>query len=282
MLWIIATLIAAVAQTARNAMQSSLTATLGTLGATQVRFVYGLAVRARVSRAGRRARARVACLRRPLTFLGFTAAAPSRRSCGTALLLAAMQARSFSVATAFSKTEAVQVAVFGVVDSRRASDVDARGGRSSIATVGVVIAAVKPGDERGMRRVCGLPYSASRPAASSRSRRSVFAAGFSRSPDDAYFLRATTTLVVVARHPGAVARRVDGDLRAREALLDSVTRVAPVAVRGLHGRVRVAVLVPGLLADARPRTCARWGSSKCCSRRSWRSACSVNARRRAS
>ena len=36
------TLVAAGAQTARNAMQSSLTATLGTLGATQVRFVYGL------------------------------------------------------------------------------------------------------------------------------------------------------------------------------------------------------------------------------------------------
>ena len=42
MLWIFTTLVAAGAQTARNAMQSSLTATLGTLGATQVRFVYGL------------------------------------------------------------------------------------------------------------------------------------------------------------------------------------------------------------------------------------------------
>ena len=42
MLWIFATLLAAGAQTARNAMQSSLTATLGTLGATQVRFLYGL------------------------------------------------------------------------------------------------------------------------------------------------------------------------------------------------------------------------------------------------
>ena len=41
MLWVFATLVAAGAQTARNAMQSSLTKTLGTLGATQVRFLYG-------------------------------------------------------------------------------------------------------------------------------------------------------------------------------------------------------------------------------------------------
>jgi hypothetical protein len=41
-MWIAATLVAALAQTARNATQSSLTTSLGTLGATQVRFVYGL------------------------------------------------------------------------------------------------------------------------------------------------------------------------------------------------------------------------------------------------
>ena len=40
-LWMIATLIAAAAQTARNAMQQSLTATIGTIGATLVRFLYG-------------------------------------------------------------------------------------------------------------------------------------------------------------------------------------------------------------------------------------------------
>ena len=41
LLWIPATLIASVAQTARNALQRSLTETLGTVGATQVRFLYG-------------------------------------------------------------------------------------------------------------------------------------------------------------------------------------------------------------------------------------------------
>src|SRR3546814_5091701 len=39
--WIPATLVAAAAQAGRNAVQRSLTATLGTLGATQVRFLFG-------------------------------------------------------------------------------------------------------------------------------------------------------------------------------------------------------------------------------------------------
>ena len=41
MLWAVFTLIAAAAQTARNAMQRELTATLATAGATHVRFLFG-------------------------------------------------------------------------------------------------------------------------------------------------------------------------------------------------------------------------------------------------
>src|SRR6476661_6107994 len=41
MLWAVFTLIAAAAQTARNAMQRELTAILGTVGATHVRFLFG-------------------------------------------------------------------------------------------------------------------------------------------------------------------------------------------------------------------------------------------------
>ena len=40
-LWVVFTLIAAAAQTVRNAMQRELTATLGTVGATHVRFLFG-------------------------------------------------------------------------------------------------------------------------------------------------------------------------------------------------------------------------------------------------
>src|SRR5207249_242070 len=40
-LWAVFTLIAATSQTARNAMQRQLTASLGTIGATHVRFLFG-------------------------------------------------------------------------------------------------------------------------------------------------------------------------------------------------------------------------------------------------
>ena len=40
-LWILTTLIAAAAQTVRNTVQRNLTGPLGTVGATQVRFLYG-------------------------------------------------------------------------------------------------------------------------------------------------------------------------------------------------------------------------------------------------
>ncbi|HEY5963819.1 MAG TPA: EamA/RhaT family transporter, partial [Xanthobacteraceae bacterium] len=41
LLWIPFTLLAAAGQTARNAMQRELTAALGTVGATHVRFLFG-------------------------------------------------------------------------------------------------------------------------------------------------------------------------------------------------------------------------------------------------
>ena len=40
-LWVVFTLIAAAAQTVRNATQRGLTTTLGTVGATHVRFLFG-------------------------------------------------------------------------------------------------------------------------------------------------------------------------------------------------------------------------------------------------
>ena len=88
MLWILATLVAAVGQTARNAMQSSLTASLGTLGATQVRFIYGfpfalgfLALVAAV--------ARVSVPGPTAAFIVYTSAGALAQIFATALLLAA-------------------------------------------------------------------------------------------------------------------------------------------------------------------------------------------------
>jgi drug/metabolite transporter (DMT)-like permease len=191
LLWILATLVAAGAQTARNAMQSSLMASLGTLGATQVRFLYGLpfaavflGVAAAVAGVGVPAPTR--------SFVAFTAGGAVAQIAGTALLLAAMRARSFSVATTFNKTEALQVAIFGVV--LLGEHLTLAGTTAIIvATAGVVLIAAKPGaglGSSGMRPVVyGLTSGACFAIASVGFRGGIVELG-----DGAYYLRAATTL----------------------------------------------------------------------------------------
>jgi len=192
MLWVLSTLIAAAGQTARNAMQSSLTATLGTLGATQVRFVYGfpfallfLALVAGI--AGTAVPAPTAA------FVGFTAVGAIAQIAGTALLLAAMRARAFSVAIALTKTEALQVAVFGLVflgDALTAVRVVA----IVIATGGVLLVAAKPGERWNAQdlepALFGVASGGLFALAAVGFRGGILALG-----DGPYFLRATTTLV---------------------------------------------------------------------------------------
>jgi len=112
-LWIPVTLWAAFAQTVRNAAQRHLTAELGTLGATLVRFLYGLpfatlwllAVSIFTSSA-------IPAANGP--FLGWVALGAVSQIGGTAFLLRTMQERNFALGVAYSKTEILQVAVFGL------------------------------------------------------------------------------------------------------------------------------------------------------------------------
>ncbi|MGB7210988.1 MAG: DMT family transporter [Pyrinomonadaceae bacterium] len=114
MLWAVFTVIASAGQVLRNVQQKELTATLGTVGATHVRFLFGLpfgliflAVVLTVTGL-------------PLphlssTMLAWTVTAALAQISATALMLAAMRDRSFVVVTAYAKTEAMQVAVFGLL-----------------------------------------------------------------------------------------------------------------------------------------------------------------------
>jgi drug/metabolite transporter (DMT)-like permease len=192
MLWIVTTLVASVAQTARNAMQSSLTATLGTLGATQVRFVYGLPF-ALVFLAAMAAIAHAPVPPPTREFLAFVVAGALAQIAGTALLLAAMQARSFAVATALSKTEAVQVAVFGFALLGDALTWP-RALAVLVATAGVLVVAVKPGQKWDRHSIkpaaLGVASGAFFALASVSFRGAILAL-----PEAApYFLRATTAL----------------------------------------------------------------------------------------
>ncbi len=112
-LWAVFTLIAATAQTFRNATQRSLTERLGTVGATHIRFLYGLPF-------GLLALALVALAfgTVPVPNLAsslWTATGSVSQILATALMLAAMRERSFVVAVAYTKTEPVQVALFAMV-----------------------------------------------------------------------------------------------------------------------------------------------------------------------
>ena len=142
-LWIPVTIAAAAAQAGRNAVQRSLTATLGTLGATQVRFIYGfpfalLFLAAVLAATGEPA------LSINGRYLAFICAGALVQILATALMLAAMRERAFVVVIAWTKTEPIQVAVFGFAVL---GDALTLGGAAAVlvATVGVVLMSVKPG-----------------------------------------------------------------------------------------------------------------------------------------
>ena len=112
-LWAVFTVLASGGQVLRNAMQKELTATLGTVGATHVRFLFGLPF-SLVFLALVLGATDLPVPELNGAMIAWTTAAALAQIAATALLLAAMQARSFVVTTAYAKTEPVQVAIFGL------------------------------------------------------------------------------------------------------------------------------------------------------------------------
>jgi drug/metabolite transporter (DMT)-like permease len=113
-LWIPITIGAALTQTARNAAQRHLTPVLGTLGATLVRFLYGLPFAllwlAVVAFTGSYAL--------PATngpFWVWVVVCSITQIGATALLLRVMKDRNFALGVAYAKTEVIQVALFALV-----------------------------------------------------------------------------------------------------------------------------------------------------------------------
>ncbi|HVC11084.1 MAG TPA: DMT family transporter [Burkholderiales bacterium] len=113
-LWIPITVCAAFAQTLRNAVQRHLTAELGTLGATLVRFLYGLPFAA-LWLYGVHAAGGFALPAPNAVFAGWVLLASLCQIAATAFLLRAMAERNFALGIAYSKTEIIQVAVFALL-----------------------------------------------------------------------------------------------------------------------------------------------------------------------
>ena len=146
MLWAVFTLIAAAAQTARNAMQRELTATLGTVGATHVRFLFGfpfalLFLPAVMWAAG------YSLPHPPAVFWAWVVAGALMQIAATATMLSVMGERSFVVAYAYIKTEPVQVALFGLIFLGD-HVTPLLGLAILIATAGVIVISLKPGAGR--------------------------------------------------------------------------------------------------------------------------------------
>ena len=144
-LWAVFTVAAAFAQTIRNAMQRELTASLGTVGATQVRFLFGFPF-ALVFFAVLLAVTGAPVPRPGFYFWPWVAAGAFIQIAATALMLAAMGERSFVVTIAYTKTEPIQVALFGFIVL---GDVVTPSMFAAIvaATLGVIVMSTKP---RGM------------------------------------------------------------------------------------------------------------------------------------
>lgn len=117
----------------RNAAQRHLTGDLGALGATLVRFLYGLpfavlwlliawlAIAAPNPLPGGN-----------LPFLWWTVIASLSQIAATALLLRCMAERNFALGVAYAKTELIQVALFGLI---------LLGDRITLATVAAIVVA---------------------------------------------------------------------------------------------------------------------------------------------
>jgi drug/metabolite transporter (DMT)-like permease len=148
MLWAVFTLIAAAAQTARNAMQRELTATLGTVGATHVRFLFGFPF-ALIFLAGVLYFTGQSLPKPPLAFWPWVLDGALAQIAATALMLAAMGERSFVVAIAYIKTEPVQVALFGLIFLHDALT-PSLAAAVIIATAGVIVMSLKPGAASAM------------------------------------------------------------------------------------------------------------------------------------
>ncbi len=216
-LWIVFTLIAALSQTFRNAMQRSLTTRLGTVGATHVRFLFGLPFAALFLSLMLSVVEPPRELRLQPQFWGWVLTGGLTQIVATALMLAAMQLRSFTVATAYVKSEPVLVAILGFVflsDRLGAIAVVA----IVIATFGVILMSVssapgQQGESRLKPALFGIAAGATFALSAVGFRGAVVALG-----DDPFYLRAAITLVIgltiqsivlsgwlLARSPGTLA-----------------------------------------------------------------------------
>jgi drug/metabolite transporter (DMT)-like permease len=236
-LWVPFTLFAAATQVWRNALQSGLTREIGTLGATQVRFVYGLPFAAAllalyvwISGEGLP----------PLTpeAVAWMALGAACQVGATALMLDVMARRDFGVAYAYIKTEPVTVALLGLV--LLGDRLPVLGWVAvMVVTVGVVLASLRPTDGTAkLAQVRPVMIGVASGALFGLSS-IAFRAGIDGVPEGSFMVRSLAMLVV------ALVIQVSM-LLAWFALRNA----APLAASARHWRMSTAAGALGALASA--------------------------------
>jgi drug/metabolite transporter (DMT)-like permease len=146
-LWIPFVILASLGQVARNAMQRELTASIGMVGATHVRFLFGFPFSVLFFAVVMLVGGEAVSVPSPSFWLWLVLGTMTQ-ILATGLMLAAMNERSFVVTTAYIKTEPILAAVFGFIFLAdhltfwKALAI-------VVATAGVVITAIRPGGEKG-------------------------------------------------------------------------------------------------------------------------------------
>jgi drug/metabolite transporter (DMT)-like permease len=140
-IWIPVTLLASSAQTLRNAMQRDLIGALGAVGAAQVRFLFGLPF-AVMFLLGIIVATGLSAPRLSAANLAWTVFGAVSQVIATALMLAAMRTKSFVVAVAYTKTEAAQIALFGLI-ALNDPPTPALIAAIALATIGVALMAIR-------------------------------------------------------------------------------------------------------------------------------------------
>lgn len=113
-LWIPITIAAAFLQNLRSTLQKQLTGEMSAMGATYVRFAYGLPVAA-LYLWGLTAFTGATMPEPNVAFLAYAALGGLAQIWGTVLLVAIFAYRNFAVGNTYSKTETIQTALFGVI-----------------------------------------------------------------------------------------------------------------------------------------------------------------------
>lgn len=254
-LWIPVTLAAAIAQTGRNAAQRGLTERLGTLGATNVRFLFGLPFAcAFLALALWLTGATLPALTpRALTFTALGAAA---QIAATALMLQAMRSQGFGIVTAWLKIEPVLVALTGWAVLGEALTLPMLVA-IAVSIAGVLVMTLKPGQGRAMLSDLG-------PAALGLSAGLAFglsAIGFRGAitalPDGSFLIRALTILAMTLALQ-TLALGLYLAVRDRPALTGSARALVPSLAAGFLGALASAGWFTGfaLTSAANVRTLA--------------------------